>query len=172
MEENDAAPKKRGAPFFATHPSPKERFETLTKRADEIASVAGETILGTERHRTAIGPLRLAWLMNELKRAAYDEHLVLAERMLKTEPRSGELLFFKGEIYRKRNGEGDLAAAQAIYELAVLQPDAPVEAHRSLGLTALKLKKKPLARRSFETYLEKRPDADDRQMIEFYLQQM
>ncbi len=172
IEEDKAAPKKRRSPFFATHPSPKERFTTLTKRADEMASVAGERILGTERHRSAIGPLRLAWLLNELKRAAYDEHLVLAERMLKLEPRSGELLFFKGEIYRKRNEEGDLAAAQAIYELAVLQPDAPVEAHRSLGLTALKLKNKPLARRSFETYLEKRPDADDRQMIEFYLQQM
>lgn len=172
IEEDKAAPKKRRSPFFSTHPSPKERFETLTKRADEIASFAGETILGTQRHREAIGPHRLNWLQGELKRAAYDEHLVLAERMLEAEPRSGELLFFKGEIYRKRNGDGDLTAAQAVYELAVLQPDAPVEAHRSLGLTALKLKKTALARRSFETYLEKRPDADDRQMIEFYLQQM
>ena len=81
-------------------------------------------------------------------------------------------MFFKGEIYRKRNEDGDLELAQTIYELAVRQPDVPVEAYRSLGLTAMKLKKMPLARRSFESYLEKRPEADDRQMIEFYLQQM
>ncbi len=172
IEEDDAAPRKRRSPFFSTHPSPKERFETLTARADEIASFAGETVLGTQRHREAILPHRLAWLLGELKRAAYDEHLVLAERLLQTEPRSGELLFFKGEIYRKRNEEGDLEAARAIYERAILQPDVPVEAHRSLGLTALKLKNNALARRSFETYLERRPDADDRQMIEFYLQQL
>ena len=172
MAEDEVAPKKRRSPFFSTHPSPKERFTTLTERADEVAAIAGPTILGVERHRDAIKSHRLDWLIGELKRAAYDEHLVLVERLLKVEPRSGELLFFKGEIYRKRNKEGDLELAQTIYELAVRQPDVPVEAYRSLGLTAMKLKKMPLARRSFETYLEKRPEADDRQMIEFYLQQM
>jgi tetratricopeptide (TPR) repeat protein len=80
--------------------------------------------------------------------------------------------FFYGEMYRQRNGEGDTKLAKEAYKRAV-QGEIPVaDAYLNLGYMYLKEKNPSRAKQNFTQYLELKPDADDRAMIEFYLQEL
>jgi Tfp pilus assembly protein PilF len=74
-------------------------------------------------------------------------------------------------MYRQRNLDGDLELAKESYELAVQSSKPVANAYRNLGYIALKAKDLPQATNNFRRYLELNPDADDRAMIEFYLQE-
>ncbi len=87
-------------------------------------------------------------------------------------PASGELSFYLGEAYRKRNAAGDIDRASSAYKAAIAAGDAPVAAYRGLGLLAMKGGDKQTARDSFNRYLDAAPQADDRAMIQFYLAQL
>jgi regulator of sirC expression with transglutaminase-like and TPR domain len=90
-------------------------------------------------------------------------------RLLTKDPGSAELKFFQAEIFRRRNGQGDQEKALAGFQSVAGQPGVPPTAWRGLGLTALKAKQNDTARRAFRTYLDNVPDADDRDLIRFYL---
>jgi tetratricopeptide (TPR) repeat protein len=83
----------------------------------------------------------------------------------------GLIHFFRGEMYRQRNSEGDLGRAKESYELAILEEKPIADAYRNLGYIDLKQGNAALAVKNFQRYLELKPDADDRAMIEFYLQE-
>jgi uncharacterized protein HemY len=72
-------------------------------------------------------------------------------------------------MYRQRNAEGDLALAKAAYQAALAAPSPHPEASRNLGYIFVKENNLPAAREQFRRYLADRPEADDRAMIEFYL---
>jgi len=83
----------------------------------------------------------------------------------------GLINFFQGEMYRQRNADGDLALAQESYELSIKGNRPIAEAYRNLGYLFLKQDNPSQAFENFNHYLELKPDADDRAMIEFYLQE-
>jgi tetratricopeptide (TPR) repeat protein len=128
--------------------------------------------MGEEALRAALRPHRAAWLDGELARGEYDESLVLINRLLQFEPSSGELLFFQGEAYRRRDKDGDLQSARDSYQRAIAQVAPFPAAFRGLGLVAMKQRDKAAARQAFTLYLAKVPQADDRAMIEFYLKSL
>jgi len=97
---------------------------------------------------------------------------VLLDRLIENGAGLGELHFFQGELYRLRAEEGDRAKAVTAYQKALEFEDAPVEAHRTLGLLFLKSEKKPNARAALKKYLSLDPDAEDQEMIRAYLQQL
>lgn len=159
--------------FTSTHPDPEERMKTLGQAADKmIASGTPAGSKGEEAWRAAMRPHRGAWLDGELARGEYDESQVLIDRLLQVEPGSSELLYYQGESYRRRSGEGDLQKARESYERAIATGSPKPEVYRGLGLVALKLGDKAAARQAFTTYLERAPNADDRAMIQFYLQSL
>ena len=84
----------------------------------------------------------------------------------------GEVLYFKGEIYRLRDEEGDGERAIEAYRQAIAERDAPAEVYRSLALVEWSLGRREAARQSFERYLEIAPEAGDRLMIEFHIQEL
>lgn len=155
--------------FTATHPSPEERLKTL-RAAAERAPVHG--ITGEETLRAAVRPHRIAWFEGELSRGEYDESLVVINRHLRVEPSSGDLLYFQGEAYRRRAGDGDLERARDSYSKAIASGTAIPQVYRGLGLVLLKLGDKAGAKQAFITYLQRAPAADDRAMIEFYLRSL
>jgi Tfp pilus assembly protein PilF len=56
--------------------------------------------------------------------------------------------------------------------MLAIQGDKPVAAaYKNLGYIYLKEKNMPEAKINFRKYLDMTPDADDRAMIEFYLQE-
>lgn len=159
--------------FASTHPHPEERMRTLDEAANKL--IASGTPAGSRAEaawHAAMRPHRGAWLEGELARGEYDESLVLIGRLLAVEPSSSELFYYQGESYRRRSGEGDLQRARESYERAIAVGVPKPEVYRGLGLVALKLGDKAAARQAFTTYLERAPNADDRAMIQFYLQSL
>lgn len=172
IEEQKANKDRKSRSLFtATHPSPEERVKTLREAADRLAMTAPGTT-GEGPFRVAVRSHRPTWLEGELSRGEYDESLVVIGRLLIVEPSSGELLYFQGEAYRRRSGDGDLQRARESYERAIAASTPYPQAYRGLGLVALKQGDKETARRAFAAYLERAPQADDRAMIEFYLRSL
>ena len=169
-EEEDANPNRsKPSAYLASHPATKERLATLTKRAEEIESQSKAAIVNAEEYRAIIGPHRAAWLEEEFNRGDYAQSVTMITQMLKADPNSGELQYFLGEAYRRRNAVGDATSAIAAYQAALTVADAPKTAYRGLGIVALKTGQKDIARDAFQSYLSLAPDAGDRATIEYYL---
>ena len=81
----------------------------------------------------------------------------------------GVIHFYKGELYRLRKEDGDIDLALRHYEQALQFDYHLPETYRSLGLLHLKGKRPQDAMQYLRLYLEKSPQAKDREMIEFYL---
>jgi predicted Zn-dependent protease len=169
-EEGTNPNRARPSPYIASHPASTERLETLNKRAAEIESQTRADLVGAEAHLNAVRPHRSAWLDAELNRGEYAESIVVISQLLRADANSAELHFFLGEAYRRRNADGDLAKATASYQTAIGAGDAPMAAYRGLGLVALKAGQKALAGDAFAKYLSLAPEANDRAMIQFYLE--
>ncbi len=172
VREREAAKDPKRLIFFSTHPSTKERIETLKELAKKAMADGGEKIVGTERFLAATLPPRATFLRDELRQKEFARSQVVLDRLFETNVGLGELHFFQGELYRLRAKEGDTDKAIAAYQKALGFEDAPAETHRALGLLFLHANEKPEARLCFERYLETRPDAADREMIKAYIEDL
>jgi predicted TPR repeat methyltransferase len=76
------------------------------------------------------------------------------------------LNYYRGEAYRLRRGEGDLAKAREAYLVASGQADAPAATWRELGDIHRRDGDRVAARAAYETYLAKAPQAEDAWMVQ------
>lgn len=74
-------------------------------------------------------------------------------------------------MLRQRGGDGDEEGAMEAYQRSIDGGLAPPEAFKNLGYLCLKAGDKVLAMENFRMYLEAKPEASDRAMIEFYLEE-
>lgn len=162
----DPNPKNESV-MFATHPSNDERMNTLRTKAEE-SGAKGEAF--AERYRERIRGIRFMLLEDELRLRQYERSLVLLQRLQKEAPGDGELIYFEAEAYRLRDKDGDRTLAETTYERALLAPDAPPQAWRSLGLVQRRDGRQEAAQQSFRKYLDLRPDAEDRAIILSYME--
>ncbi|MDX1593766.1 MAG: M48 family metalloprotease [Gammaproteobacteria bacterium] len=159
---HSTAERDRGV-FFATHPAPEERVDTLRNLARDRRGDTG--MRGRERHREGLRQVRSLLLDDELALRQYGRSEALFARLLDRDHDDGYLWFAKGEVHRLRGEEGDDALARAAYARAARAREAPPELHRSRGLVALRAGDDAAAREAFEAYLRLVPDAGDRAMI-------
>jgi predicted Zn-dependent protease len=168
-DEQEANPRRSAsAVFFSDHPTNKSRLTDMNKLASQEAIGLNSGSVSESEFKKAMAPFRSQWLAEELDRGQLDESIALIRRLLASEPTSGELQFYLGEAYRRRNDKGDLDIAVSVYEDAIAN-QAPNSAYRGLGIAALKSGKREIAIDSFKKYLSLMPTADDRSMVEFYL---
>ena len=153
--------------FFATHPAPEERAETLRAKAATLR-VAGDAY--EERYRARLRKFRTTLFEDELRLRQYGQSLKLFEMLGRDGKPDAELAYFTGEVYRQRNAEGDAAKAREQYERALAMADAPPEAYRGLGLIHMRAGDQVRADQAFRQYLQLKPDADDRAIIRSYVQ--
>ena len=73
-------------------------------------------------------------------------------------------------MYRQRGESGDTELARSAYLVAISAADPHPEAFRNLGYIALKSGDRNTAAEYFRQYLAASPEAGDREMIEFYLE--
>lgn len=171
IAENEAGAdenRKKPSIFFSSHPAIEERIGTLKART--AAATGGRK--GTRQFHRAIARYRGDWLRDEVRKRDYEGTEVLLDNLIATGYRTGETYFYKGELYRLREGDGDLKKAITFYRKAKRTKGAPAEVHRSLGLAYWKTKQNALARKSFRAYLAASPKAEDRSMVKSYLQQL
>jgi Zn-dependent protease with chaperone function len=168
-DEVEAEPeRRRDWAFFSNHPTDKERLATMAKLADQAEAGAHAGDLGTERLKAVVAPHRAEWLAEELNRGHFSQSIQMIGRLIKNDAQAGELRYFLGEAYRRRNADGDLAQAVQSYQ-ASIAGGGPVLAYRGLGIAALKSGDMGSARDAFKKYLDLAPSADDRAMVTTYL---
>ncbi len=163
--------KKPSEPIlFATHPAPAERMTDLSAAADALAKKSGKKYEdGRDRYLDVIKPWRPQFLADQIKLNDFGASLFLIDS-LTGEGWDGDLFFQKGELYRIRDAAGDLTQALVWYDTAIAQAGAPADAWRGKGMALLKLGKKEEGKTALRTYLDLKPDAPDRSMIEFNFQ--
>ncbi len=168
IKEIDEEEREKRSIFFATHPAPEERIETLKKWATDQETGA----LGEGRFHRIIRPFRRQWLRDELRRRDPISTQVVLTRLIDDGSDPGLLNYFQGELYRLRREEGDEELAITAYEKAASHPDAPAALHRSMGLVHWQKEQLLQAKTAFETYLNLAPNADDRAMIQSYIEEL
>lgn len=170
VAESEAAEVKRSRDFLlATHPAPEDRVTALTEHAGSKTAPPAGWQTGADRFQQIIAPHRGWLLADEVRLRQPGPSLVLFDRLLKSNPQDGQILFAKGEVYRLRDKDGDLDQALSLYQEAAASPAAPAEAWRGIGLIRLKRGDKAGATEVFRRYLELKPDAEDRLLIGSYL---
>jgi predicted Zn-dependent protease len=171
MEEEAAAVKGRKPGMFSqTHPNSADRASYLNAFVNEW--------YGPPTADTSTDPELLQVLNNhyyllmedqiDTNRFGRTEEILRRHAQMGVEP--GVLHFFHGEMYRQRGGEGDAELAMNAYLASTREEIVPPEAWKNLGYLYLKKKDMPNAQDCFRRYLEADPDASDRAMIEFYLE--
>lgn len=158
--------------FFSTHPHTKERIATLSKLAEQAARNSGDDALGEERYAKALAPWRGMFLRDELQQRRFGRAEVLLDRLIASGRGLGELYYYQGELYRLRRADGDQEKAQQAYRQALRYQDAPPETHRELGAVYMQSGAAQQARAAFQRYLQLRPEAEDREMIRAYMEQL
>jgi predicted Zn-dependent protease len=155
------------SPMFATHPASAERRETLAQLAGQGG---GETF--QSEYLTRTGALQRELLEDEIKRAEFDESIVLLDRLVKRSSERADLLYYRAEARRLRAQKDDVDLALADLNAAATMPASPAEVQRSLGFIRQARGDKPAAREAFTSYLQAKPDAGDAAMIQSYLREL
>jgi len=170
-EESAFAKSEEPGMFSKTHPGAADRIVTLKNFVDEFYSEVTPTPESRQRHVDILNQFYPMLMEDQLdtNRFGRTHHLLKTHREIGVE--TGLIDFFTGEMYRQRKAEGDLELAQKSYQLAVKSKNPIAEAYRNLGYIKLKQKQPAQAAEDFRRYLELKPNANDRAMIEFYLEE-
>jgi predicted Zn-dependent protease len=159
-------PSERSA-FFATHPPREEREETLVARAKAaLGANPARRTTNVDRYRDILLPRRSEYIRDLLRIAQYERAMVLIETLIEDGANPGELRYLKAEALRLRDKKDDRTKAVAAYREALADPDCPPEASRGLGQVLLAAGDKPGAEVAFRAYLDAKPNAPDREMVQ------
>ena len=173
MEEEHRAESRAEEPalFMRTHPLSAERSRTLREWINANYGPEPAQLPGVETHRRLLEQHYMMLMDDQLKTHRYGRTAYILERNAALGIDPGLVEYYRGRTFMQRGEDGDAALAQAAFEAAIATGRAPAAAHRELGYLLLKAKDLAAAQASFATYLEAAPDADDRAMIEFYINQ-
>ncbi len=176
ISERDETFKARGRKkpaepvFFATHPAPADRMKDLRDVAEAMVKKSGKKYEdGRDRFIEIIKPYRPMFLADQMKLNDFGGSMYLIDS-LTGEGWDGDLFYQKGDLYRLRGLQGDLEQSLLWYDKAIALNAAPPETWRSKGMALLKLGKKEEGGTALRKYLDLKPTAPDRAMIEFSLQ--
>lgn len=152
--------------LFASHPPSDERRETLRT----LGKAEGDK--AEQAYRERMAAWQIEFLEDEIKRGQYPETIALLDRKLALEPQRPDLLYARAETKRLRAQDKDVEQALADLNAASALPNAPAQAHRSLGLLLRERKDNAGAAAAFARYLEAAPAAPDAGLIKTYLSEL
>ena len=169
IRENNSAKHKRTSNVFTqSHPSPKGRTKELDRLARALPSDRSFAV-HRDLYLSKLASHYPELLEEELKQRQHDRTQALLMELEDADVGSIALDYYWARFYRTRMQEGDVELATEHYNKAIGAGRAPPEAFRDLGYIALKKKELKIAKKNFSLYLEQKPEASDRAMIEFYL---
>ena len=173
VEEEESAAVKRREPglFSRTHPSSAERIATLKVVVRDEYEQFDSELAGRKRHVEMLNQNYMMFMEDQLDTHRFGRTETMLRKHQEIGVEQNLIHFFSGEMYRQRKKEGDTKLAKEAYMHAVQGEKPLADAYLNLGYMYLKEKNLLQAKRNFTRYLELVPDADDRAMIEFYLQE-
>ncbi|MGE0267553.1 MAG: tetratricopeptide repeat protein [Candidatus Omnitrophota bacterium] len=164
--------------FFSSHPGIRGRivnFEQLLGEQAANINPGGKTSAGEFKEKTR--KLKLAAVQQWINTGMYITALDRVEHYLKDYPLDAEASRMKGDIYRKRvitkenpkrkeKDKEDYHLAVAAYDEAVKLDPQEALALRSKGIALQKLGQTQEAAEAYRAYLDRVPDAVDKQYFE------
>jgi predicted Zn-dependent protease len=169
MAEFDASAKARGLKkpdfnriaFTASHPPEGERATYL----GALASPAGETRDdGAARYRAALASWMPVFLEDQIKLNDFggSDYVI---QSLAANGWTAALFHARGELYRTRGNQRDLANAADFYAKAIAADATLPEAYRGLGLALMKTGQPSEGQKALRSYLDLKPGASDAGLI-------
>ncbi|MFO1260684.1 MAG: M48 family metallopeptidase [Sphingomonadaceae bacterium] len=148
--------------MFATHPPSAERVANLSAMAGKESGTAGNT--GAEAYAKAMTHFWPLFVDDQLKLNDFggSEYLVTS---LGKQGWTDWLYYARGELYRRRAGEGDLEKAVGFFTDGMTVGSAMPELWRGRGLARLKLSLTEDGKADLREYLKRSPNATDKAMI-------
>lgn len=147
--------------FTASHPPDGERATYLSELALPEGASRGD---GADRYRAALKPWLPQFLEEQIKLNDFGGSDYLIERLAE-DGWTPELWFARGELFRTRGNQRDLANAADFYTKAIEADSNLAPAYRGLGLSLLKLGRTADGQEALRTYLQLSPAASDAGMI-------
>jgi tetratricopeptide (TPR) repeat protein len=166
VAEMEAGDREERFTLMSTHPATSERIETLTKLAEAAGRPASSP---PNRLPAALAGIRGMMLSDEINVGHFKQTEKLFDMLLAQGTAPGEVIYYRGELYRRRGKDGDEAIALGYYHEACESAGAPPEAFRSVGLIRWRRGEKEQAKEYFRRYLTILPEAGDHEMIKSYL---
>lgn len=148
--------------FFSSHPNSRDRMEYLRAAARHKAPSSDD---GAGRYRAAISRWWPRLIDDQVKLNDFAATEFLLDGLARGSW-TADLLYARGELYRARGKEGDLAKAEGFYRQSLAKDAALAESWRSLGMLLLRQGKSDEGRKMLRRYLDIAPAAGDRPMIE------
>ena len=171
-EAHASVKREKGAQFLSSHPAPQRRAQYLA----ELANQLNATDQVTPEADVFVDVLQSSYeqLMDEQVKFGDHgrlQHILMRHKAMGIAPT--DVAFYEGESWRMRGGAGDHEKAMAAYRESIKAgQDSQVNhrAYRELGYLEYKHGDQEQAKTLFRTFLQYRPEASDREMIEFYLE--
>jgi len=173
LEEEQAAAVKREEPgFFAkTHPDAENRVVVARDWVTARYGPPDQDYLADDELVNILDKHYFFLMEDQIDTNRFGRTQALLERHSEMGVNPGLVYYFYGEMFRQRAADGDRELAMAAYRHSIETGSAPPDSYRNLGYLHLKNKELDAARKNFQIFLELEPDASDRAMIAFYLQQ-
>jgi tetratricopeptide (TPR) repeat protein len=140
-------------------------------RERDLRAEAGDGggFAGDAEYAARIDPLMPDLIDDELRRAQYDESIVLFTRLAQRRPQRGDLRYARGEAHRLRAQPEDAGPALAELTAALSLERPPPQAQRALGLLHRAQGRRADARPHLQAYLQQAPNAADAALIQSFL---
>jgi predicted Zn-dependent protease len=173
IEEEEAAAVKREEPglFSKTHPDSDVRAKELEEWVTERYGTADPAAQNSDRHVAILNNHYLSLMEDQIDTNRFGRTEDMLRRHMSMGVEESLVHYYHGEMYRQRDADGDRELAMDAYTKSITLGSAPPEAYKNLGYLSVKTNDMTQAREHFNKYLEKKPDASDRAMIEFYLEE-
>ena len=162
VERRRRSKKDKNGGFFATHPNTADRVAYLAAQARATQGAGDWT--GASEYRAALAPWWAALIDDQIKLNDFGATEFLLGRLAE-DGWAPELLYARGELYRTRNGPGDLTKAAGFYRDAIAGGSPLPEARRGLGLALIRSGDDANGRAALSDYIRMKPDAGDRPMM-------
>ena len=174
LAEETPASAAAETPMYATHPKVEERIRSYRDLlAGELRGSAGVGDIRREEYQAQLGelPLDQVGMLLEAKDLDRAERL-LRPTIARVDTGRGE--FLEGEIDRKRVPQTAATQAEALaaYQRAAAIPGTPVAAYRQAGLLQRARGETAAAVVSFQSYLQRAPEAVDAALVRIYLEEL
>jgi len=147
---------------FSSHPMDIERMTYLAREGQALEG--HEDFDGVEDYRSAIAPIWSMLIDDQIKMNDFGGSEYVLENLANGNW-TGPLLFARAELYRARGSGADLLTAEALYRQAIVRADAPAATWRGLGLVLLHNGRRQEAKTYLLAYLERNPNAPDRDLL-------
>lgn len=170
-EEKASAKRQKAGIFNKTHPDSTERAETLRQFVNEHYGPVRTNDIGRERHVEVLNRHYMMLMEDQIDTNRFGRTQAMLDKHKQLGVNPGLVDFFYGEMYRQRGQAEDSEQAKKAYSRAIERGNPPPLAYRNLGYLNLKEGDTERARHNLSQYLLLSPDATDREMVQFYLQE-